>query len=59
MHGPHDVGGRDGLGPVATEFLEPGIPDWRYPFEGRMHAVTAMALQQVCSTSTNNGTESS
>lgn len=46
MHGPHDVGGRDGLGPVATEFLEPGIPDWRYPFEGRMHAVTAMALQK-------------
>ena len=44
MHGPHDVGGRDGLGPIATEFLEPGIPDWRYPFEGRMHAVTAMAI---------------
>ena len=44
MHGPHDVGGRDGLGPVAAEFLEPGIPDWRYPFEGRMHAVTAMAI---------------
>lgn len=44
MHGPHDVGGRDGLGPIATEFLEPDIPDWRYPFEGRMHAVTAMAI---------------
>lgn len=44
MHGPHDLGGRDGIGPVATEFLEPGIPDWRYPFEGRMHAVTAMAI---------------
>jgi len=44
MHGPHDVGGRDGLGPIAAEFLKPGIPDWRYPFEGRMHAVTAMAI---------------
>jgi nitrile hydratase beta subunit len=44
MHGPHDVGGRDGLGPIAEEFLAPGIPDWRYPFEGRMHAVTAMAI---------------
>jgi nitrile hydratase beta subunit len=44
MHGPHDLGGRDGIGPIATEFLEPGIPDWRYPFEGRMHAVTAMAI---------------
>jgi nitrile hydratase subunit beta len=44
MHGPHDVGGRDGLGPIEAEFLKPGIPDWRYPFEGRMHAVTAMAI---------------
>lgn len=44
MHGPHDVGGRDGLGPIAQEFLAPDIPDWRYPFEGRMHAVTAMAI---------------
>jgi nitrile hydratase len=44
MHGPHDLGGRDGIGPIAVEFLEPGIPDWRYPFEGRMHAVTAMAI---------------
>ena len=44
MHGPHDLGGRDGIGPIAMEFLEPGIPDWRYPFEGRMHAVTAMAI---------------
>lgn len=45
MHGPHDVGGRDGLGPIDKEFLEPGIPDWRYPFEGRMHAITAMAIK--------------
>jgi nitrile hydratase subunit beta len=44
MHGPHDLGGRAGIGPIAVEFLEPGIPDWRYPFEGRMHAVTAMAI---------------
>lgn len=44
MHGPHDVGGRDGLGPIDPVFLEPGIPDWRFPFEGRMHAVTAMAI---------------
>jgi nitrile hydratase beta subunit len=44
MHGPHDLGGRDGVGPINPEFLEPGIPDWRYPFEGRMHAVTAMAI---------------
>jgi nitrile hydratase subunit beta len=44
MHGPHDLGGRDGIGPVDPEFLKPGIPDWRYPFEGRMHAVTAMAI---------------
>ncbi|GAA3629302.1 nitrile hydratase subunit beta [Kineosporia mesophila] len=44
MHGPHDVGGRDGLGPVAPGFLEPDLPNWRYPFEGRMHAVTAMAI---------------
>ena len=44
MHGPQDLGGRDGVGPIAEEFLEPGIPDWRYPFEGRMHAVTAMAI---------------
>lgn len=44
MHGPHDLGGRDGIGPIAAEFLEPGIPNWRYPFEGRMHAVTAMAI---------------
>lgn len=44
MHGPHDLGGREGLGPVDPEFLEPGIPDWRYPFEGRMHAITAMAI---------------
>lgn len=44
MHGPHDVGGRDGLGQIAAEFLVPDIPDWRYPFEGRMHAVTAMAI---------------
>jgi nitrile hydratase len=45
MHGPHDVGGRDGIGPVDAEFLKPGIPNWRYPFEGRMHAVTAMAIK--------------
>jgi nitrile hydratase beta subunit len=44
MHGPHDVGGRDGIGPIDAAFLKPGIPDWRYPFEGRMHAVTAMAI---------------
>ena len=44
MHGPHDVGGRDGLGPIDPVFLEPDIPNWRYPFEGRMHAVTAMAI---------------
>jgi nitrile hydratase len=44
MHGPHDLGGRDGVGPIDPEFLKPDIPDWRYPFEGRMHAVTAMAI---------------
>jgi nitrile hydratase subunit beta len=44
MHGPHDVGGRDGIGLIDAAFLKPGIPDWRYPFEGRMHAVTAMAI---------------
>ncbi|MDX1892174.1 nitrile hydratase subunit beta [Mycolicibacterium sp. 050158] len=46
MHGPHDLGGRDGIGAIDPEFLEPGIPDWRYPFEGRMHAVTAMAIKK-------------
>jgi nitrile hydratase len=44
MHGPHDLGGRDGIGAIDPEFLKPGIPEWRYPFEGRMHAVTAMAI---------------
>ena len=44
MHGPHDLGGRDGNGAINPEFLKPGVPDWRYPFEGRMHAVTAMAI---------------
>lgn len=46
MHGPHDLVGRDGIGAIDPEFLEPGIPDWRYPFEGRMHAVTAMAIKK-------------
>jgi nitrile hydratase len=44
MHGPHDVGGRDGLGPVIEVFKDPGQPPFRYAFEGRMHALTAMAI---------------
>ncbi|MCF7553418.1 nitrile hydratase subunit beta [Pseudonocardia sp. WMMC193] len=44
MHGPHDVGGRDGLGPVIEVFKDPEQPAFRYPFEGRMHALTAMAI---------------
>ncbi len=44
MHGPHDVGGRDGLGPVIEVFKDPEQPPFRYPFEGRMHALTAMAI---------------
>ncbi|MEA2251447.1 MAG: nitrile hydratase subunit beta [Solirubrobacteraceae bacterium] len=44
MHGPHDVGGRHGLGAVIEEFKDPNQPAFRHPFEGRMHAVTAMAI---------------
>lgn len=48
MHGPHDLGGRDGIGTINPEFLDPELPLWRYPFEGRMHAVTAMAITKGC-----------
>lgn len=44
MHGPHDVGGRDGLGPVVEVFKDPDQPAFRYPFEARLHALTGLSI---------------
>jgi nitrile hydratase beta subunit len=36
MNGPHDVGGKHGLGVIP---LEENEPVWHYPWEGRMYAL--------------------
>ncbi len=44
MHGPHDLGGREGLGPRRSGVPQTRHPGLALPVRGRMHAITAMAI---------------
>lgn len=46
MQGPHDMGGRHGMGDIPDEFKGQGT--FRFPFEGRMHGITLNVLANGC-----------